>query len=111
MLNVKAKNSGRVAVLKLEGQVVIGKTETLREAVESLPQTSSVIVDLSDVSLIDAHGLGVMLQLREESHAKGVSFQLMNVSRRLRQVLQITRLDAVFQINSGAEFPALPLAA
>lgn len=111
MLNVTTKNLGPVAVLNIEGQVMIGKTAPLREAVQSLPQTSSVTLDLSRVTLVDAHGLGVMLGLREESHAKGVSFQLINVSSQLRQVLQMTRLDAVFQINCGAEHLALPLAA
>ena len=111
MLNVTAKNMGRIAVLNLEGQVMIGKTEKLRDTVQSLPQTSSVILDLSRVTLIDAHGLGVMLQLREKSHAKGGSFQLVNVSKPLREILRITRLDAVFQISSGVERLAQPLAA
>jgi anti-anti-sigma factor len=111
MLNVTTKNLGPVAVLNLEGQVMIGKTAGLREAVRSLPRTSSVTLDLSRVTLVDAHGLGVMLRLREESHAKGVSFQLINVSSQLRQVLQMTRLDAVFQINSTAEHLAFRLAA
>lgn len=111
MLNVTGKNSGRVTVLNLEGQVMIGKTDKLRDAVQSLPQTSSVILDLSRVTLIDAHGIGVILQLREKSQAKGASFQLVNVNRPLRQVFQITHLDTVFGIDSGAEYVAQPLAA
>lgn len=101
MLNVQTKNLGRVAILSLQGQIVIGQTETLRDAVESLPRMSSVILDLSQVTLLDAHGLGVMLQLRQESHAKGGGFQLVNVSRTLREILQITRLDRVFQTSSA----------
>ena len=111
MLNVTVKNLGRITILNLAGQIVIGTTETLSDAVQSLPRTNSVVLDMSRVTHIDAHGLGVMLQLREQSHAKGVSFQVINVSRPLRQVLQITRLDTVFQINSGAELLARPLAA
>lgn len=111
MLNVTVKNLGRVAIVNLAGQVVIGRTEALSETVQSLPRTSSLVLDMSRVTHIDAHGLGVMLQLREESQAKGALFQIINVNTPLREVLQITRLDAVFQINSGAELLAHPLAA
>ena len=109
MLNVETKNLGRVAILSLQGEIVIGQTETLRNTVESLPRMSSVILDLSRVTLMDAHGLGVMLQLREESHAKGGGFQLVNVNRPLREILQITRLDSVFQVSSAVL--AQPIAA
>ena len=111
MLNVTIKNVGKLAVLKLEGQVIVGKTEQLRNAVQSLPETKSLLLDLSRVTIIDAHGLGVILQLREKRHAKGASFQLINVSRQLREVLRITRLDSVFGIDSGVEYMAQPLAA
>jgi anti-sigma B factor antagonist len=96
MLNLQTRNLGTVAVLKLQGQMIIGETETLRDVVQSLPQTSSVILDLSRVSIVDAHGLGVMLQLREQTHAKGACFQLVNIGRQLREIMQLTRLDSVF---------------
>ena len=102
MLNVQVKNLDRAAVLSLQGQIVIEQTEVLRDAVQSLPETSSVILDLSRVTLIDAHGLGVMLQLREQSQAKGVRFQLVNVSPPMREIFRITRLDGIFQISCGA---------
>lgn len=109
MLNVQTKNLGRVAILTVQGEIVIGQTETLRDAVGSLPRMSSVILDLSRVTLMDAHGLGVLLQLRQESHAKGGGFQLVNVNRTLREILQITRLDGVFQVSSAVM--AHPIAA
>ena len=88
-------------MLNLQGEMVIGKTEPLRDAVASLPRMSSVILDLSRCTLLDAHGLGVLLQLREQSQATGVGFQVVNVSNPLREVLRITRLDTVFQVSSA----------
>ena len=101
MLKVQTKNLGRMAILSLQGEIVIGQTETLRDAVESLPPVGSLILDLSRVTLMDAHGLGVMLQLRQQSQAEGVGFQLVNVNGPLREVFQITRLDGVFQVSSA----------
>ena len=104
MLKVHAKNLGTVAVLCLQGRIVTGETETLREVVQSVSETSAVVLDLAQVTTVDAHGLGVMLELREQTLQRGIRFELMNVSNRLSWVLEITRLDSVFQITSAAEF-------
>nr|ART40507.1 L750 [uncultured bacterium] len=104
MLKVNAKNLGNVAVLCLQGQIVNGETEILRNAVHSLSDTSTVILDLARVTTVDAHGLGVMLQLREQAEAKGIRFELMNVSKLVSRVLEISRLDSVFHITSAVGF-------
>jgi len=78
--------------------------EMLEGVVQSLSGTNAVILDLARVSRIDAHGLGVLLELREQAQTKGIRFELMNVSKFLRGVLEMTRLDSVFQITSGVEF-------
>jgi len=106
MLKVHAKNLGTVAVLCLQGQIVNGETEILRNAVSSLSETSAVILDLARVTTVDAHGLGVMLELRERTHAKGIRFELMNVTKQISRVLEVARLDSIFQITSGVEFLA-----
>jgi anti-sigma B factor antagonist len=113
MLNVHARNLGTVAVLSLQGQIVNGETEILRNAVQSLsealPDVSAVILDLSRVTTVDACGLGVMLALREHAEAKGIRFELMNVTKQIRRVFEITRLDSVFHITATLEFfPAVP---
>lgn len=104
MLKVHAKNLGTVAVLCLQGQIVNGETEILRHAMHSLSEVSAVIFDLARVTTVDAGGLGVMLELREQAESKGIRFELMNVTRLVSRVLEITRLDSVFQITSGVEF-------
>jgi anti-anti-sigma factor len=108
MLNVQRKNIGNVSLLNLDGNVVVGQTDPLRDAVQTLPSTDSVVLDLSHVSLMDAHGLGMLLQLRAEAQAKDMRFELMNVSSQLRELFRITRLDTVFQIRPGYEFFLLP---
>ncbi len=104
MLNVHAKKLGTVAVLCLEGQIVNGETEILRNAVDSVSEVSSVILDLARVTTVDAGGLGVMLALREQAESRGMRFGLMNVTKQINRVLEITRLDSVFQITTGVEF-------
>lgn len=104
MLKVHAKDLGNVAILCLQGQIVNGETEILRNAVRSRADVSTVILDLARVHTVDANGLGVMLELRQQAESKGIRFELMNVSKLVKRVLEITHLDAVFPIASGVEF-------
>lgn len=105
MLKVHAKKLDAVAVLGLEGRIVNGETEILRNIVQTASaDTSEIILDLSHVSTVDAHGLGVLLQLREQTLARGIHFELRNVSKPLCKVFEITRLNTVFAMNSDVPF-------
>jgi anti-anti-sigma factor len=104
MLQIESKNLGTATVLSLQGQIVNGETEVLRNAVHSLSRVSAVKLDLARVTTIDAGGLGLMLELREELASKEVRFELMNATRLVRKVFVLARLDSVFQITSGVEF-------
>ena len=108
MLKVHTKRLDSVEVLCLEGKIVNGDTETLRSAVQLVSDASEIILDLSNVNLVDAHGLGVLLQLREQTVANGVHFELMNVKESLRKVFEITRLNTVFEIRSASAFVPKP---
>jgi anti-anti-sigma factor len=100
MLKVHVQRFADITILRLQGRIVIGETTTLRKAVASQSDTSALVLDLARVSGIDAAGLGVMLELREQTQLKGIEFRLMNVTRLVQQVLEITCLNSVFEIAS-----------
>jgi anti-anti-sigma factor len=104
MLEVLAKKLETVAVLRLQGPVVTGETDILRNAVRSMSDVSAIILDLTGVTRVDAAGLGVMLELRGLAESRGVRFELMNVSKWVARVLEIARLDTVFRITSSVQF-------
>ncbi len=81
----------------------MSETEVLRKAVDSQSGVSAVVLDFARVSTVDAGGLGVMLELREQTQSKGIDFKLMNVTRLISGVLEITRLNSVFEVTSGEE--------
>ena len=103
MLKIHAKNLGTVAILCLQGKIVRSETAALRRAVHSQSGVSAVVLDLARVSTVDAGGLGVMLELREQTQSKGIDFKLMNVTKLVNGVLEITCLNSVFEVTSGAE--------
>jgi len=107
MLNVNAKNLGHVAILSFEGEITNGQTRILRKAVEIMAPSRALVLDLSRVTAIDAHGLGVMLELRQETQARGLEFELMNVSKPVSRVLEVSHLDSVVKMSCGVA--ALPV--
>jgi anti-anti-sigma factor len=104
MLKVRVENLGQIAILYVHGHIVIGpEIELLRKSVASQAEASAVVLDLKRVSRIDARGLGVLLELREQLQSIGVEFRLMNVGRLVQQILQMTCLDSIFEISLEEE--------
>jgi anti-anti-sigma factor len=104
MLKAQIRKLGTVAVISLQGQIVNGETETLRNAVQSVSGVRTVILDLARVAIVDAKGFGVMLELRAQAETEGIRFELMNVPKQVGLLLELTRLDSVFRITSRVRF-------
>jgi anti-anti-sigma regulatory factor len=48
-----------------------------------------------------------MLELREQAQSKGIEFKIMNVTKLVQQVLEITRLNTVFEVTSEKDLQSL----
>ena len=103
MLKAYTVYIGTTAIVCLQGRIVNGETTVLRKAINSQVNINQVVLDLARVTTIDAHGLGVMLELRQDTQSKGTDLKLMNVTNLVSQVLAITRLNTVFEIISQEE--------
>jgi len=97
MLKVGTQKLGNIAILCLQGKVVIGELEGLRKAARSQANASMVVLDFAKVETIDAKGLGLLLELRDLMQSKGIEFRLVNMNGLVQQVLNITRLNSVFE--------------
>ena len=108
MLKVHSRQLGNVAVVSVQGRIVNGETASLREEVDAQSRVNTVLLDLARVSTIDASGLGLMLEMREQTQSKGMRFKLMNVTKLVGRVLEVTKLDSVFEVTSAVEpMPAI----
>jgi anti-anti-sigma factor len=103
MLTIGNTRMGNVAVLCLQGRIVRGEADDLRGAVLAQLDPDVVVLDLARVNTIDAGGLGSLLDLREQTESRGIEFRLMNVTRLVGQVLEITRLSSVFGMLTERE--------
>ena len=107
MLSVNIKKLGNVAVVCLRGQIVRAERKPLREAVNFQTDVAVVVLDLAGVTAIDAGGLGLLLELREQAQSRGIEFRIKNATKLVKRVLEITRLNSVFETLSEAPMPLI----
>jgi len=99
-LGATIRDLGETAVVRCVGRIVAGGTETLRKTVLSQANRRTVVLDLMRVDAIDGAGIGLLVFLHGWARAVGIDLQLMNPTRLVRELLELTNLDSVFTILS-----------
>jgi len=104
MLKITIQKLGDTSVLRCHGRIVAGDAGSiLRSAVLSQRQTTMLVIDLARVDRIDAGGLGVLLGLRESACSRAITFKLMNATKNVEEILELTHLQRVFEFCSVRE--------
>jgi anti-anti-sigma factor len=90
-----------VAVLQCLGRVVDPEAlSRLKAAVTSLAQVRVVVLDLSGVEMVDARGLGMLVFLHNWACATDIQVKLVNLSKLVRNMLEVTGLTSVLHVSS-----------
>lgn len=93
-----------VAVVSLAGRMVRGVAlDNLRRRIEQLGRLRVLVLDVSEVSQVDAGGLGTLLFLRRWALQNSAKMELVNPPFFFREMLEATHLSSVFQISSLRE--------
>jgi len=71
---------------------------TLREALDQ--GTTNIIMDLQEVEMVDALGLGVLIAAHNTLHEYGGSFIVVNVCADILRLLQLMCLDQHFAVTA-----------
>jgi anti-sigma B factor antagonist len=103
MLSLTIHKLGDVAVFQSAGRITANDGDTLRKAVLSQSPIRMAVLDLSEITAIDAGGLGMLLSVRAWANATGTRLKLMNLTPRVEEVLQLTHLRSAFEVCSGRE--------
>jgi anti-sigma B factor antagonist len=95
-----------VIVLDLRGRLTLGEeTEALRTRVRQLVESgyTQIILNLENVSYIDSVGLSTLVSTYTTTRREGGDMKLLNLTKRVHDLLQITRLSTVFEIYDSLE--------
>ena len=72
--------------------------ELSKKVAELLPRTRQLILELSNVEMIDSAGLGELVVVLLWAQAAGCAIQLAAPRRNVRELLELTNLASVFEI-------------
>jgi anti-sigma B factor antagonist len=96
-----------VVILDLSGRITMGEgTLVLRQHIQKLLAGGNrkFLLNLADVDYIDSSGLGELVTSFTTVRNQGGQLKLLNLTRRVQDLLQITKLLTVFEVfNSEAE--------
>ena len=85
-------------LVRLGGEVDLSWSQAVRRAVlDALDDGLPVGVDLSAVSYIDSSGIAALVEGFQRARTQGSRFVLVAISDAVRAVLELARLDRVFQ--------------
>jgi len=100
-LYIKSEHVGDVAVLQCVGRIVRGEAlHLLKNRVTRLSQMRVIVLDLSEVEMLDCGGLGMLVALQGWTRNNGIQFKLVDPSHFAREMFQRTGLTCVLRISS-----------
>jgi len=105
-MELSTREDGDITILTVTGDLVIGEPETaFKKTVTRLLEEGHVnlLVDLSAVGFLDSSGLGALVRALTQSQKEGGQTKLLNAGPQIRKLLQMTKLDSVFEIHDDME--------
>jgi anti-sigma B factor antagonist len=101
-LKTKIRQVDGIAVVDVSGRVTLGEeTKLLRETIQGLlgAGQKEILLNLGEVSFIDSAGIGELVSAFTSVRNRGGELKLLKLTKRVRDVLQITKLYTVFDIR------------
>ena len=99
-MQIAERQSGSVTVLDLSGKITLGDDGTLlKDKLHSLLHQGKkdLLLNLGEVQYVDSAGLGALVSAYTTVTREGGSLKLANVTKKLQDLLSITKLLTVFE--------------
>lgn len=94
-----------VTVVDCDGRIVFGEESALlRDTLKKLiVENSRIVLNLGRISYIDSGGLGTLVALYTSAQNAGGAVKLANLTQRVDDLLQVTKLLTVFEVYDSEE--------
>ncbi|HEY1218343.1 MAG: STAS domain-containing protein [Bryobacteraceae bacterium] len=101
-VKLSTRQVGDVSVVDVAGRITLGEgssalRETLRDMVSK--GQKKILLNLGDVSYIDSSGIGELVSGFTTVTNSGGQLKLLNLNKRVKDLLQITKLYTVFDVH------------
>lgn len=103
-MQTKTREVGDVVVIDVSGRITLGEgnvmlRDIVRELVEK--ENKQIVLNLSEVNYIDSSGMGELVKTHTTIRNKGGQLKLVNLNKRVSDLLHMTRLSSVFDIHDN----------
>jgi anti-sigma B factor antagonist len=91
-----------IVILDLSGRITLGEGSVqLRDAIRDLVAQGqkNILLNLGDVNYIDSSGIGELVSAFTTVKNQGGQLKLLNLTKKVHDLLQITKLYTVFDIK------------
>ena len=99
-MQIEERTNGDVLILDVKGRITLGEgDELLKDKVNSLLNQGKkkIVLNLADVPYIDSAGLGEIVRTYTTVSRQGGSLKLLSLTKRITDLLAITKLLTVFE--------------
>jgi len=100
-MTTSTRQVGGVTIVDISGRIVLGEeSAALRSLVGDLLNKGhkKILFNLGDVDYIDSSGLGHLVSAFSSVQKQGGELKLLHLTKKVQDVMQITRLYTVFEI-------------
>jgi anti-sigma B factor antagonist len=113
-MQIEERRVGPVVILDAKGKLTIGDGDALlKDKIHSLVQQGhkNIVLNLGDVPYVDSAGIGEIVGSYTTLSRAGGTLRLLNLTKRIHDLLAITKLLTVFEAFTGEDeavrsFPA-----
>ena len=95
-----------ILAVEANGRIVFGEESALlRDEVKRAIADGNkrIVLNLGEVSYIDSGGLGTLVALHTTALNAGSTIKLANLTKRVGDLLQVTKLLTVFEVHSSEQ--------
>jgi anti-sigma B factor antagonist len=101
-MKISTRQVDGITVIDAKGRITLGDGDVLlRDTIAELLATGhrKLLLNLAEVSYIDSSGLGILVGAYTTVRNQGGELQLLKLTKRVRDLLQITKLYTVFTVR------------
>jgi anti-sigma B factor antagonist len=101
-VKLTTRQVGDVTVVDAVGRITLGEgASTFRDTIRDLAASGhkKLLLNLAEVSYIDSSGIGELVSGFTTVANQGGSVKLLNLTKRVQDLLQITKLYTVFEVH------------
>ena len=101
-VKLNTRQVGEVSVVDVAGRITLGEgSSALRDLLREMVNKGQkkILLNLGDVSYIDSSGIGELVSGFTTVTNSGGELKLLNLNKRVKDLLQITKLYTVFDVH------------